>query len=211
MRLKKVKNAKETVENSIYYVNNPEKNKGNWQSLFNNDKDIHIEIGMGKGKFIIEMAQKYPDINFVGIEKYDSVMVKAVNHTEMIDYLPNLKFVLLDAEKIEDIFDKEINRIYLNFSDPWPKSRHEKRRLTSHVFLQKYENIFKGKREIIQKTDNKDFFDFSYESIKNFGYSIDYITYDLYADNDELNVPTEYEEKFHSRGVKINKLIAHKD
>ena len=211
MRLKKIKNAREIVEKSTYYVNNPEENKGKWQLFFNNNNDIHIEIGMGKGKFIIEMAKKYANINFIGIEKYDSVMVKAVNYVETIDFLPNLKFVLIDAEKIEDIFDKEIYRIYLNFSDPWPKSRHEKRRLTSKNFLQKYESLFKNKKEIIQKTDNKDFFDYSYESIESFGYNIDFVTYDLYADNDESNVPTEYEEKFHNKGVKINKLIAHKD
>lgn len=211
MRLKKVKNAKEIVENSEYYVNYPENLRGKWQEFFQNNHEIHIEIGMGKGKFIIEMAKANPDINFIGIEKYDSVMVKAIHMLEKMEPLPNLKLILIDAEKIGDIFDKEIDKIYLNFSDPWPKSRHEKRRLTSENFLKRYENIFKGRKEIIQKTDNKDFFDYSCESLKNYGYQIDTITYDLYAEHDVSNVPTEYEEKFNSRGVKINRLKAHKD
>ena len=211
MRLKKVKNAKEIVENSEYYVNYPENLRGKWQEFFQNNHEIHIEIGMGKGKFIIEMAKANPDINFIGIEKYDSVMVKAIHMLEKMEPLPNLKLILIDAEKIGDIFDKEIDKIYLNFSDPWPKSRHEKRRLTSENFLKRYENIFKGRKEIIQKTDNKDFFDYSCESLKNYGYLIDTITYDLYAEHDVSNVPTEYEEKFNSSGVKINRLKAHKD
>ena len=166
---------------------------------------------MGKGKFIIGMAKANPNVNFIGIEKYDSVLVKAVKALEEMENLDNLKLLLLDAERIEEIFSKEIDRIYLNFSDPWPKSKHEKRRLTSSTFLRKYENIFKSKKEIIQKTDNKVFFDFSCESIKEFGYEIDEITYDLHSENDESNIQTEYEEKFSSAGVKINRLKAHKD
>lgn len=211
MRLKKIKNAKEIVESSTYYVNNPEENKEKWKEVFENDNPIHIEIGMGKGKFIIGMAKANPNINFIGIEKYDSVMVKAVKLLDEMEELHNLKLLLLDAEKIEDVFSNEISRIYLNFSDPWPKSKHEKRRLTSSTFLKKYENIFVGKKEIIQKTDNRDFFDFSVQSIKEFGYIIDFISYDLHSENDATNIQTEYEEKFSNAGVKINKLIAHKD
>ena len=211
MRLKKVKNAKEDVMMSTYYVELPENYRGNWKNLFENENPIHIEVGMGKGKFIIGMAQKYPNINFIGIEKYDSVLVRAVETLKGMEELPNLKLLLFDAERIEEVFDKEIERVYLNFSDPWPKARHEKRRLTSSVFLKKYDAIFKDKKEIIQKTDNKDFFDFSLESIKNYGYIIDEYTYDLYSENDENNIPTEYEEKFSSKGIKINRLIAHKD
>lgn len=211
MRLKKIKNAKEMVENSKYYVNQPEENKGKWKQIFGNNKPIHIEIGMGKGKFIIGMAKANPDVNFIGIEKYDSVMVKAVKALDEMEELSNLKLLLFDADKIEDVFEKEIERIYLNFSDPWPKSKHEKRRLTSSTFLKKYENIFVDKKEIIQKTDNRIFFDFSVESIKEFGYTLDSITYDLHAENDPTNIKTEYEEKFSSAGVKINRLIAHKD
>ena len=211
MRLKKIKNAKEMVESSKYYISNPENNLGRWNLVFENEHPIHIEIGMGKGKFIIGMAKANPNVNFIVIEKYDSVLVKAVKALEEMENLDNLKLLLLDAERIEEIFSKEIDRIYLNFSDPWPKSKHEKRRLTSSTFLRKYENIFKSKKEIIQKTDNKVFFDFSCESIKEFGYEIDEITYDLHSENDESNIQTEYEEKFSSAGVKINRLKAHKD
>lgn len=212
MRLKKVKNAKEIVENSRYFVNNPEEKSGKWIEIFGNDNPIHIEIGMGKGKFIINMAKKYPNINFIGIEKYDSVLVKAVKQLDELDgNIPNLKLLLYDADKISEVFCNEIERIYLNFSDPWPKSKHEKRRLTSQNFLKKYDNLFVNKKDIIQKTDNRKFFDFSLQSIEEYGYTIDEITYDLYSLNDESNVPTEYEEKFNSRGIKINRLKAHKD
>lgn len=211
MRLKKVKNAKEDIEKSIYYVNNPEENKGKWKEIFENERPIHIEIGMGKGNFIINMAIKYPNINFVGIEKYDSVLVKAVKHLdELEEKIPNLKLILCDAEKISDIFKNEIERIYLNFSDPWPKSKHEKRRLTSSNFLVKYDSIFVNAKEIIQKTDNRALFDFSIQSMSNYGYKIEDITYDLYSINDEDNVPTEYEMKFNMQGIKINRLIARK-
>lgn len=211
MRLKKIKNAKETVIQSSYYVDAPQMNKGHWSEVFENLNPIHIEVGMGKGKFIIGMAEAHPDINFIGIEKYDSVLVKAVNTLEGKEKISNLKLLLFDAEGIEEIFDREVSRIYLNFSDPWPKARHEKRRLTSEVFLKKYDKIFKDKKEIFQKTDNRDFFDFSLESIKNYGYTIDECTYDLYAENDITNIPTEYEEKFNSAGININRLKAHKD
>lgn len=212
MRLKKVKNAKEIVENSKYFVDNPEEKSGKWIEIFGNDNPIHIEIGMGKGKFIINMAKKYPNINFIGIEKYDSVLVKAVKQLDELDgNIPNLKLLLYDADNISEVFCNEIERIYLNFSDPWPKSKHEKRRLTSQNFLKKYDNLFVNRKDIIQKTDNRNFFDFSLQSIEEYGYTIDEITYDLYSLNDESNVPTEYEEKFNSRGIKINRLKAHKD
>ncbi len=212
MRLKKVKNAKEIVENSKYFVDNPEEKSGKWIEIFGNDNPIHIEIGMGKGKFIINMAKKYPNINFIGIEKYDSVLVKAVKQLDELDgNIPNLKLLLYDADNISEVFCNEIERIYLNFSDPWPKSKHEKRRLTSQNFLKKYDNLFVNRKDIIQKTDNRNFFDFSLQSIEEYGYTIDEITYDLYSLNDENNVPTEYEEKFNSRGIKINRLKAHKD
>ena len=212
MRLKKVKNAKEIVENSKYFVDNPEEKSGKWIEIFGNDNPIHIEIGMGKGKFIINMAKKYPNINFIGIEKYDSVLVKAVKQLDELDgNIPNLKLLLYDADNISEVFCNEIERIYLNFSDPWPKSKHEKRRLTSQNFLKKYDNLFVNRIDIIQKTDNRNFFDFSLQSIEEYGYTIDEITYDLYSLNDESNVPTEYEEKFNSRGIKINRLKAHKD
>ena len=212
MRLKKVKDAKETVQKSFYYVENPKEIKGKWSNLFANDNPIRIEIGMGKGKFIINMAKKYPNINFIGIEKYDSVLVKAVKQLNELEVpLSNLRLLLFDAEEIAEVFEKEIELIYLNFSDPWPKSKHEKRRLTSSTYLAKYDTLFKGQKNIIQKTDNRTFFDFSLQSIADYGYTIDEVTYDLYSLNDETNVPTEYEEKFNSLGTQINRLKAHKD
>ncbi len=212
MRLKKVKGAKEIVQKSTYYVENPKEIKGKWNEVFGNDNPIRIEIGMGKGKFIINMAQKYPNINFIGIEKYDSVLVRAVAQLEALETpLTNLKLLLFDAEDISEVFEKEIDLLYLNFSDPWPKSKHEKRRLTSSTYLSKYDNIFKNKKNIIQKTDNRKFFDFSLQSIQEYGYTIEEVTYDLYSLNDSENVPTEYEEKFSSLGVPINRLKAYKD
>ncbi len=210
MRLKKVKNAKERVEASEYFVCNPKDNIGRWQEVFKNENPIHIEIGMGKGKFIINMAKTYPNINFIGIEKYDSVMVKAFNILDEEEKIPNLKLVLTDANDIEEVFKNDVDRIYLNFSDPWPKSKHEKRRLTSKNFLEKYDNVFKGKKEIFQKTDNFDFFEYSRKSFLEYGYEIKNLTYDLHNE-DIFNIPTEYEEKFSAKGVKINRLEAYKD
>lgn len=210
MRLKKVKNAKERVEASEYFVCNPKDNIGRWQEVFKNENPIHIEIGMGKGKFIINMAKTYPNINFIGIEKYDSVMVKALNTLDEEEKIPNLKLVLTDANDIEEVFKNDVDRIYLNFSDPWPKSKHEKRRLTSKNFLEKYDNVFKGKKEIFQKTDNFDFFEYSRKSFLEYGYEIKNLTYDLHNE-DIFNIPTEYEEKFSAKGVKINRLEAYKD
>lgn len=210
MRLKKVKNAKERVEASEYFVCNPKDNIGRWQEVFKNENPIHIEIGMGKGKFIINMAKTYPNINFIGIEKYDSVMVKALNILDEEEKIPNLKLVLTDANDIEEVFKNDVDRIYLNFSDPWPKSKHEKRRLTSKNFLEKYDNVFKGKKEIFQKTDNFDFFEYSRKSFLEYGYEIKNLTYDLHNE-DIFNIQTEYEEKFSAKGVKINRLEAYKD
>lgn len=211
MRLKKIKNAKEIVEKSIYNVNEPTRYKEKWHEIFGNENPIHIEIGMGKGNFIINMAKTFPNINFIGIEKYDSVMIKAIKKLDEEDLLSNLKLIILDAEKIEEVFFKEIDRIYLNFSDPWPKSKHEKRRLTSKVFLNKYENIFKNKKEIFQKTDNLDFFEFSNQSLIENGYTIKNYTNDLYSEKNIFNIPTEYEQKFSSEGIKINRQEAYKD
>lgn len=211
MRLKKIKNAKEIVEKSIYNVNEPTRYKEKWHEIFGNENPIHIEIGMGKGNFIINMAKTFPNINFIGIEKYDSVMIKAIKKLDEEDLLSNLKLIILDAEKIEEVFLKEIDRIYLNFSDPWPKSKHEKRRLTSKVFLNKYENIFKNKKEIFQKTDNLDFFEFSNQSLIENGYTIKNYTNDLYSEKNIFNIPTEYEQKFSSEGIKINRQEAYKD
>lgn len=212
MRLKKVKNAKERVEASEYYVSTPSEYKGKWNEFFKNNNPIHIEIGMGKGNFVIGMAKAHKDINYIGIEMYDSVMVKAVEKLKQEEKpLKNLKLVLIDAMKIDEIFENEISRIYLNFSDPWPKAKHEKRRLTSKIFLEKYDKIFKGQKQIFQKTDNNDLFDFSMVSLVENGYKLRNVTRDLHSENVSDNIMTEYEEKFSNAGIKINKLEAYKD
>ena len=201
MRLKNVKGAKDIIEASKYIIKNPKEYRGKYKELFNNKSDIHIEIGMGKGDFIIKMAEKYQNINFIGIEMFDSVIVRAVQKLNKID-LPNLKLIRFDATNIEEIFDKEIDTIYLNFSDPWPKNRHEHRRLTSTIFLKRYDNIFKEKKHIIQKTDNRKLFEFSLMSYANYDYKIKKISLNLH-DDDYDNIETEYEKKFVSLGYPI--------
>lgn len=195
MRLRNVKGASIEVEKSNYTIKSPYEYKGNLKKIFNNDNPIYIEIGMGKGKFIIENAIKNPNINFIGIEKYNSVVVRAIQKLENLD-IPNLKIIVFDASKIEEIFDHEIDRLYLNFSDPWPKKRHAERRLTSITFLNKYENIFKDKKHIIMKTDNRGLFEFSVMNFNNKKYEILKLSLDLHKDNDEDNIETEYEIKF---------------
>ena len=209
MRLKHVKDADKVVESGVYYVNDQKQNKGSWKNIFKNNNPIYIEIGMGKGDFIIENALKYPNINFIGIEMYDSVMIRAVQKSNELE-LNNLKLVKIDATYIEEIFNKEIDLIYLNFSDPWPKDRHAKRRLTSSRFLERYDKIFRDNPKIIMKTDNVDLFNFSVTSLKEYGYNIEFLTNDLYSGDVSDNIATEYEKKFVEKGIKINKLIATK-
>ena len=201
MRLKNIKGAKEYIEKSEYIINNPEKYKGNFKSLFKNNNEIHLEIGMGKGDFIIGMAKKYPNINFIGLEMFDSVILRAVQKLENIE-LPNLKLIRYDATDIEKIFDKEIDTIYLNFSDPWPKNRHEHRRLTSKRFLERYDKIFKENKHIIQKTDNRKLFEFSLLSYVDYDYKINNISLDLHKEEID-NIETEYERKFSKLGMPI--------
>ena len=210
MRLKHVKGAEDIVENSNYVIKNPKNNKGNFNKLFGNNNPIHIEIGMGKGNFIINNAIKYPNINFIGIEKYDSVMVKAIRRLEELD-LPNLRLIRMDANNIEEVFDKEIDQIYLNFSDPWPKERHAKRRLTSPNFLAKYSNIFKSTNRITMKTDNRKLFEYSIQMFNENNFRIDEISLNLYEDDIKDNIPTEYEIKFSSQGYPIYMIKVSKD
>ncbi len=205
MRLRNIKGAKETVLQSPYIVENPTLHCRNWASCFSNNNPIHIEIGMGKGKFLIEKAIRYPNINFIGIEKYYSVLVKAVHQLEL-QKLPNLKIISMDAKDIDQIFDKEIETVYLNFSDPWPKNRHEKRRLTSFHFLKEYDSIFKEKKHIIMKTDNRKLFEYSIISCTNYGYQIKQISLNLYDDKLEDNIATEYEIKFSNKGYPIYQM-----
>lgn len=208
MRLRNVKGAKDKILASKYNIVNPFDNINNWNKVFNNNNPIYIEIGMGKGKFIIENAINNPNINYIGIEKFDSVIVRAIEKVEQLD-IPNLKFIRMDATRIDEVFNKEIDRIYLNFSDPWPKDRHSKRRLTSPIFLEKYDKVFKKDNIIEMKTDNIDLFNYSIDSLKAHGYNIEYITNDLHRENVD-NIMTEYEERFSLLNNKINKLIARK-
>ena len=202
MRLRNVKGAAATIESSDCIILNPKDNKGSFNRLFNNDNPIYIEIGMGKGNFIIENAIKYPNINFIGIEKFDSVMVRAIEKLNG-KYIANLKFIKMDATEIDEVFEKEVDRIYLNFSDPWPKKRHAKRRLTHTEFLRKYDRIFKSTREIVLKTDNRKLFEFSIIELTNYGYKIQEISLDLYKDDIIDNIQTEYEKRFNEKGFPI--------
>ncbi len=202
MRLRKVKNAQNIINESQYIIKEPENYKGNYKEIFKNDNPIHIEVGMGKGDFIIENALKNPNINFIGIEKFDSVMVRAVQKLEEYN-IPNLKLIKIDALDIDNIFDKEISCLYLNFSDPWPKKRHTNRRLTSEAFLSKYDLIFKDIDRIVMKTDNRHLFEYSIKSFTDYGYKINDISLDLHSDDKLDNIETEYEKKFVSRGMVI--------
>lgn len=212
MRLRNVRGSREAIADSEFTINDFKEYKGKWREIFGNDNPIRIEIGMGKGKFITEMAMNNPDINYIGIEKYSSVLIRAVEKRRDLE-IDNLFFIRMDAVEIEDAFEKgEIDRIYLNFSDPWPKDRHAKRRLTSRQFFERYDKILKDDGIIEFKTDNKDLFDFSLEEVKETKFKVINYTYDLHGDTDaEIyrgNVTTEYEDKFVEKGNKICKLVA---
>ena len=210
MRQRNVKNKKEIINNAKYIVLNPEEYKNKWHSLFNNSNPIYIEIGMGKGDFILENAIKYPNINFIGIEKYDSIIALAIKKIDQYE-LDNLKLIRMDALNLLNVFDHEIDKIYLNFSDPWPKPRHAKRRLTSEVFLEKYDKIFLHDSIIEMKTDNRSLFEYSLISFNNNGYVIEDISLDLHNSIKDDNIMTEYERKFSSKNnciyyVKVKKM-----
>ncbi len=208
MRLRNVKNKQQIMDSSNYLVRNPKEYRGSWNKIFNNNHPIHIEIGTGKGQFIIGMALQYPDINFIGIEKYDSVIARALE--KIPEGIPNLCMIRMDALEIEEVFSKEISTIYLNFSDPWPKKRQRKRRLTSEVFLEKYDSLFIGDANIVQKTDNAKLFEYSLCSLSQNGYRLLEISLDLHHSEIEGNVMTEYEEKFSKRGQNIYYVSANK-
>ena len=201
MRQRNVKNKEEIMNNSSYLIINPKEYIGTWNKLFENNNPIHVEIGTGKGNFIINKAISNPDINFIGIEKFDSIIARCLQ--KIPEDIPNLKIVRLNALEIEEVFKKEIDTLYLNFSDPWPKKKWHKRRLTSEMFLKKYESIFKKEKHIIQKTDNRDLFEYSIISYSNNGYTIENISLDLHNSEIEGNIMTEYEEKFSSKGNNI--------
>jgi len=212
MRLRNIKGSREFIAANDFVVHDPENYKGCWnKEIFENDNPIHIEIGMGKGRFMMDLAAKNPDINYVGIEKYSSVLLRAIQKMEELETpLPNLFFIRMDAEDIGKIFDKgEVHKIYLNFSDPWPKDRHAKRRLTSRQFLERYDGILKENGFVEFKTDNTDLFMFSLEEVPESKFSMVAKTMDLHNDPlmNEGNIMTEYEEKFSSKGNPIYKYI----
>ena len=211
MRLRNVTGSREVIAESRYVV--PEESlhdmPGKWHALFGNQQPIHLEIGMGKGKFIHTMAMEHPEINYLGIEKYSTVLLRAVQKMEAME-LPNLKFLRMDAEEITQVFGPgEVDRIYLNFSDPWPKDRHAKRRLPSKEFLTRYDQILAMDGWIEFKTDNRALFDFAVEELEPAGWKAKVVTYDLHADPVlmEGNVMTEYEEKFSAMGNPICKYV----
>lgn len=204
MRIRNVKNKEEILDNCSFLLNNPKEYKGKFKELFNNDNPIYLEIGMGKGQFIYQNAKKYQDINFIGIERFDSIMAKAILKMEKLD---NLILIKYDANLIDDLFDHEIDKIYLNFSDPWPKNRHENRRLTSKLFLEKYRNIFKDKERIEVRTDNRDFFLYSVESLGDMGYLLNDVSFNYQSPD---LIMTEYESKFRGKGANIYHFFAEK-
>ena len=208
MRLRNVRGASEIIEKSLYVIKDYEEYRGKYNKVFNNNNPIHIEIGMGKGDFIINMAKKYPNINFIGVEKFDSVLVRALE--KLNEHIPNLRFIRMDATDIDKVFYKEIETIYLNFSDPWPKARHEHRRLTSERFLKRYDDLFVKNKTIIMKTDNRKLFEFSIISFTNYNYKIEELSLNMYDDNTKDNIQTEYEKKFHEKGFPIYKIIVRK-
>lgn len=212
MRLRNISGSREMIADSKYVIQDAENQKGKIKTYFEKEQPIRIEIGMGKGRFIMQMAEENPEINFIGIEKYSSVLLRAIQKMEQNE-LPNLRFIRMDAENITEVFEKgEVDRIFLNFSDPWPKDRHAKRRLPSKEFLKRYDEILKKDGVIEFKTDNRDLFDFAVEQLEPAGWKAEVITYDLHHDPIlcEGNIMTEYEEKFSSMGNPICKYVIYR-
>ena len=209
MRLRNIKGAREAIEASPYVILDPENYKGRWHEVFGNDHLLRLEVGMGKGQFIMEQARRHPEVNFIGIEMYSSVLIRALQKMEE-EELANLKFLRIDARTLPECFAQgEVDRIYLNFSDPWPKDRHAKRRLTSRQFLARYDQVLKSDGIIEFKTDNRPLFDFSLEEAKEANWHIDLCTYDLHHEEELMqdNIMTEYEARFSAQGNPIHKMI----
>ena len=210
LRLRNVKNKSEIMNSCDFLIINPEKYISKWKKdVFNNNNPIELEIGMGKGSFIIQKALNNPNINYIGVEKYDSIVARAIEKQK--EKIPNLRFVRMDALEINNAFSKEISKLYLNFSDPWPKKRHSMRRLTSPFFLEKYNNLFENNKIICQKTDNQGLFEYSIKSLNENGYLIKEISLDLHNSEIENLETTEYEDKFSKKGNRIYYLLAEKD
>lgn len=203
MEYVKIKNADRIVKDCPYVVNNPKTYKGKWNQFFQNGNPICLELGMGRGDFIIEMARKYPNINFIGLEAVDSQMVPAVQHLRN-EKLANLKLICGDAMEIDQIFQKEIDTIYLTFCDPWPKKHDDKKRFTHINYLKKYDKVFKKQKHIILKTDNKGFFAYSLETLSNYWYTFKRVSLDLHHDENPIsNVMTNYEKQYFKEGRPI--------
>ena len=212
MRLRNIPRAEGTIQSHQAAIKRPEDQKGCWKQVFGNENPIYIEIGMGKGRFLLNMAKQYPNVNFIGIERYSSVLLRALEKydTEEFQELTNIRFVCMDAKELSEVFAKgEVERIYLNFSDPWPKDRHAKRRLTYRDYWRRYNEILKPEGEVVFKTDNRPLFDFSLEEVQASGWELTHVTYDLHhSPAVEGNVMTEYEAKFSALGNPIHRLIA---
>lgn len=214
MRLRNIPGADDVLKNSSYVIQQPELHKGKYSEIFGNNHPIHIEIGMGKGRFITDMAMLHPDINYIGIEMYSSVLLRAVQKMDRLaeeSRAPqNLRFFCVDARNLKEIFaPDEIDKIYLNFSDPWPKDRHAKRRLPSKEFLSVYRSFLKKEGTLEFKTDNQDLFRFALDELPLANWDLLASTFDLHNDAElnKGNVMTEYEEKFSSKGNPICKYI----
>lgn len=208
MRLKHKPWAAEYIQqHPDVIIPNPEDYKGKWNEAFGNDNPIHIEVGTGKGQFVLGMALQNPDINYIGIELFDSVIVCALEKIEAANKPSNLRLLKVDGAKLGEFFEKgDVDRVYLNFSDPWPKVRHAKRRLTHEGFLKIYENILVDNGEIHFKTDNRGLFEYSLVSMNEYGMALNYVSLDLHANMPEDNIMTEYEEKFSKLGQPIYRL-----
>ena len=206
MRLRNVKNKEEILKACPYLISDPCQFLGKWHEKFGNSNPIYVEIGMGKGKFIVQNALRYPEINFIGIEKFDNVLARAL---PMIpEGIPNLYIIRMDAIKISSVFSHEIKRIYLNFSDPWPKVRHHLRRLSSKIFLEQYDFVFSEGGEIYMRTDNQELYIYSLESFSQYGYQLEQISFDLHHDILPNFITTEYEDKFIHKGLPIYSVVA---
>ncbi len=209
MRLRNIPGSREAIGASEYVIPEESECAGKWRELFGNENPIHVEIGTGKGRFLMELAKVHPEISYVGIEKYSSVLLRAIQKMEE-EPLSNVKFIRMEAEHILRYFTKgEVDRIYLNFSDPWPKERHAKRRLVSREFLDRYRALLKDGGHLEFKTDNRDLFDFGVEETEPAKWEIMEITYDLHHDEkmNRDNIMTEYEERFSSMGNPICKYV----
>lgn len=218
MRLRNIPRAQEVIHSHKAVIRDEKERKGKWKEVFGNENPVRIEIGMGKGQFLTQLARENPDVNYIGIERYSSVLLRALERMDAMEEREgapeNVRFVCMDAADLPDVFDEgEVDRIYLNFSDPWPKARHAKRRLTSTVYWKRYDHVLKKDGTVEFKTDNKGLFDFSLEQVEEAGWTLKEYTFDLHH-NEEMNrgnIMTEYEEKFSAKGNPICKLTAYRE